>query len=154
MMECGTTTLEAKSGYGLDTATELKMLRVLQRAREESRLEISGTYCGAHAVPKGASAAEAMDNVIYEQIPALKREKNAGRLDVMENIDVFCEKGVFAVHQTRKILMAGRQELNLVINFHAEELNRLNSAEMGAEIGSQAMSHLEEVRYGREEIQR
>merc|ERR1719468_232843 len=97
MMRSGTTTVECKSGYGLNTETELKMLRVLELARSKVPIEISSTFCGAHSVPKGMSAEEATKDVIANQ----NKELN------VENIDVFCEKGVFELDDSRKILTAG-----------------------------------------------
>lgn len=143
MLRCGTTTAECKSGYGLDAQSELKLLRVLQRAKQRLPIEISVTFCGAHAVPKGKTAAEATEDVLENQLPAVHRLMKSGQLDV-ENIDVFCEDGVFDVDQTRKILKTG-QQLGLRINFHGDELHPMLSAEMGAELNATAISHLEEI---------
>ncbi|KAK7824921.1 hypothetical protein U0070_014127 [Myodes glareolus] len=108
MMRAGTTLVECKSGYGLNLETELKMLRVIERARRELPLGISATYCGAHSVPKGKTAIEATDDIIHNHLPRLKDLGRNGDLH-LDNIDVFCEKG------------------------------------LGAELGAQAISHLEEV---------
>ncbi|XP_037779853.1 probable imidazolonepropionase isoform X2 [Penaeus monodon] len=143
MSTAGTTLVECKSGYGLDVSTELKMLRALERARPLASLTISSTFCGAHSVPRGMTADEATRSVIEDQIPAVKAAMVSGELNV-DSIDVFCEKGVFSVDQTKRILEAGKGE-GLLINFHAEELHPLKSAEMGAALGAEAMSHLEEV---------
>ncbi|CAG5115269.1 unnamed protein product [Candidula unifasciata] len=143
MIQSGTTLVECKSGYGLDLENEIKMLRVLERARRESKIDISSTYCGAHAVPKGKTADEATKDIITKQIPAIRQQIDAGKLHV-DNIDVFCEKGVFDLCQSKAILQAGK-EAHLQINFHGEELHRLGSAEMGAELEAKAISHLEEI---------
>lgn len=143
MSQSGTTLVECKSGYGLDLENEVKMLRVIDQARKKVPVEISSTYCGAHAVPKDTTAAAATKDVLEKQIPYITSLVKAGELQV-ENIDVFCEKDVFDVPQSRAILKAGK-EAGLQVNFHGEELNRLNSAEMGAELGANAISHLEEV---------
>lgn len=143
MLQAGTTLLEAKSGYGLDTENETKMLKVLERAKNEGPVEISSTYCGAHAVPRGLTAAEATSDIINKQLPSLKSLMSSGELHV-DNIDVFCEKGVFELADTEKILKAGK-EIGLEINFHAEELNQLNSVELGVSLGARAASHLEEI---------
>jgi len=145
MIKQGTTLVECKSGYGLDYETELKMLRVIERAKKDDNIliDISSTYCGAHAVPENKTAQEATNDILQNQIPLLKKEILEGRLDV-DNIDVFCEKGVFNCEQTRQILEAGK-EIGLQINFHADELSPLGGAELGAELGAVGISHLEEI---------
>lgn len=143
MMSAGTTCVECKSGYGLDTETEIKMLKVIETAKREHPLTISSTFCGAHAIPKGSTAEKASEDVINNQLPAIKRLMKEGQLHV-DNIDVFCEKGVFDLEQSRAILEAGKAA-GLQINFHGDELHPLNGAEMGAELGALAISHLEEI---------
>uniref|UniRef100_A0A8D1ZSG9 imidazolonepropionase n=1 Tax=Sus scrofa TaxID=9823 RepID=A0A8D1ZSG9_PIG len=115
MMRAGSTLVECKSGYGLSLETELKMLRVIERARRE-----------------GKTAPEALQE--------LGRD---GEIRV-DNIDVFCEKGVFDREATRRILQSGK-DMGLQINFHGDELHPMKAAELGAELGAQAVSHLEEV---------
>ncbi|TKR58021.1 hypothetical protein L596_030649 [Steinernema carpocapsae] len=144
MLKAGTTTLEAKSGYGLDTETEMKMLDVIEMANAIFPLEFSATFCGAHAIPKDSDEWLQTELIINEMIPRIVEEKANGNMTCVENIDVFCEKGVFEVDSSRRILMAGKSA-GLRINFHADELTRLGGAEMGAEIGARAMSHLEEI---------
>ncbi|XP_015230932.1 PREDICTED: probable imidazolonepropionase [Cyprinodon variegatus] len=143
MQRAGTTLVECKSGYGLELQTELKMLEVIEEARSSLPINISSTYCGAHAVPKGKTAAETTEDILQVQLPRLKELMSAGRLQV-NNIDVFCEQGVFDLESSRAILQAGK-EMGLNINFHGDELHPMNSAEMGAELGALAISHLEEV---------
>ncbi|XP_060633273.2 probable imidazolonepropionase [Anolis sagrei] len=143
MMRAGTTLVECKSGYGLNLETEIKMLRVIERARRELDIGISSTYCGAHSVPKGKTAMEAADDIINFHLPKLKELELNGEIHV-DNIDVFCEKGVFDLNSTRKILQAGK-DMGLQINFHGDELHPMKSAELGAELGAQAVSHLEEI---------
>ncbi|RCN42739.1 imidazolonepropionase [Ancylostoma caninum] len=144
MLRNGTTTLEAKSGYGLDTESELKMLHVLSRVPEVTSLEISATFCGAHAVPKGSTEQEHVKLICEEMLPAIEKARAAGQLKNLENIDAFCEKNVINVENTKKILEAG-EKLGLAANFHAEELSCIGGAEMGASVGARAMSHLEEI---------
>lgn len=139
----GTTLVECKSGYGLDVDTEVKMLRVIERAKRDMAIGISSTYCGAHAVPKNTTAEDATRDVLEKQIPEIQRLMLDDSLHV-DNIDVFCERGVFDIAQTRSILEKGK-ELGLTINFHGDELHPTGSAEMGAEIGARAISHLEEI---------
>ena len=143
MLRHGTTLLEAKSGYGLDAENEIKMLEVIENAKTAQAIEISSTFCGAHAIPKGKSLLEASNDVISNQLPALRDQISKGELRV-DSIDVFCEKGVFDIEETRRILQAGAQ-MGLEINFHGDELNPLNAAELAAELNSRAISHLEEI---------
>ncbi|XP_016849228.2 probable imidazolonepropionase isoform X2 [Anolis carolinensis] len=143
MMRAGTTLVECKSGYGLNLETEIKMLRVIERARRELDIGISSTYCGAHSVPKGKTATEAADDIINFHLPKLKELELNGEIHV-DNIDVFCEKGVFDLNSTRRILQAGK-DMGLQINFHGDELHPMHSAELGAELGAKAVSHLEEI---------
>nr|XP_057923381.1 probable imidazolonepropionase [Doryrhamphus excisus] len=143
MRRAGTTLVEVKSGYGLELHTELKMLEVIEEARRTVPINISSTYCGAHAVPKGKSVEEATEDILKVQLPKLKERISAGTLCV-DNIDVFCEKGVFDLGATRSILQAGK-DMGLNINFHGDELHPMNSAQLGAELGALAISHLEEV---------
>jgi imidazolonepropionase len=101
MLKAGTTLLEAKSGYGLEDAeAELKMLRVLVRAERETPLEISATFCGAHAIPRGRDEQQQTELIVREMVPAIGRLKANGQLANCENVDVFCEKGVFELAST------------------------------------------------------
>ncbi|XP_041457895.1 probable imidazolonepropionase isoform X2 [Lytechinus variegatus] len=143
MLRCGTTTVECKSGYGLDADTEIKMLRVLEQAKRDIPIEISSTYCGAHAVPKGMTVQEATQDIINVQIPRIQELMNKGDLQV-ENIDVFCDKGLFEVEETKSILEAG-MKAGMAINIHGDELHYVKAAELAASLGARAVSHLEEV---------
>ncbi|KAG7244114.1 hypothetical protein INR49_004931 [Caranx melampygus] len=133
MQRAGTTLVECKSGYGLELHTELKMLEVIEAARRSLPINISSTYCGAHAVPKGKTVAEATDDILHVQLPRLRQLMSAGTLRV-DNIDVFCEQGVFDLGSTRSILQAGR-DLGLNINFHGDELHPMNSAQAASASG-------------------
>ncbi|KAI1732515.1 amidohydrolase family domain-containing protein [Ditylenchus destructor] len=145
MLKSGTTLLEAKSGYGLNMETEIKMLRVLNVASKSTPLEVSATFCGAHAIPSGSTEEKQTQLIVDEIIPELKRIKQMNNdLETLENIDVFCEKNVFEIESSRKILMAGKKA-GLRINFHADELSQLGGAELAAEIKGAAVSHLEEI---------
>nr|ACO10503.1 Probable imidazolonepropionase [Caligus rogercresseyi] len=143
MLRSGTTTVECKSGYGLNLETEMKMLKVIENGRQQIPIEISSTYCGAHSVPKGMTALEATEDIITKQIPAILEGNASGQLSV-ENIDVFCEKGVYSVEQSKRLLEIGRNG-GLLINFHGDELSPLGGAEMGAALGAKAIFHLEEI---------
>jgi imidazolonepropionase len=100
MLRSGTTLLEAKSGYGLTLESELKMLRVLDEAREHVPMEISATFCGAHAIPRGKTEQEQSELIVNEILPEIGRLKAMGQLANTENADVFCEKGVFELEST------------------------------------------------------
>lgn len=141
MLRAGTTLVEAKSGYGLNADTEIKMLRVIERAKAVQPLHIVANYCGAHSVPKGSTADEATADVIERQLPEIMRLKASGEINP-EQIDVFCEKGVFTTAQARAICEAG-QRAGLGVNFHGDELNYTGSCEMAGEIGAVAVSHVE-----------
>ncbi|OWF34675.1 probable imidazolonepropionase [Mizuhopecten yessoensis] len=143
MMKTGTTLVECKSGYGLNKETEVKMLKVIDRARREIPIGISSTFCGAHAVPKGGNSEDATNDVISVQLPCIRDMMDRKELHV-DNIDVFCEQGVFDIDQSRRILTAGKN-MGLQINFHGDELHPLEGAKMGAELGALSISHLEEI---------
>lgn len=98
MLRSGTTLLEAKSGYGLNIETELKMLRVLNVASKSTPLEVSATFCGAHAIPSGSTEEKQTQLIVDEILPEIKRIKQENDdLETLENIDVFCEKNVFEI---------------------------------------------------------
>jgi imidazolonepropionase len=143
MMRSGTTTLEGKSGYGLERDTELKMLRVLHRANAAHPLSVVSTFCGAHAVPAGTSSQEAMRDVIDCQLPAVLKEREEGKNSVVA-IDVFCETGVFSHEESREILAAGRAA-GLRLNFHGDELSCTHSGELAGSLEAHAVAHLEHV---------
>ena len=143
MAKNGTTLVESKSGYGLEKETELKMLRVIEKAKSLQPIEISSTFCGAHSIPSGKSEQDALHDVLEHQLPAVVASMKKGEITV-DSIDVFCEKGVFEVESSKSILLEGKKN-GLMINFHAEELNYVGGVEMGASIGAQAISHLEEI---------
>ncbi|CAJ0951714.1 unnamed protein product [Ranitomeya imitator] len=119
------------------------MLRVIEQAQRKVEIGISCTYCWAHSIPKGKTAKEAADDIIDLHLPAFKHLAINGRIHV-ENIDVFCEKGVFDLESTRRILLAGK-DIGLHLNFHGGELNLMHAAELGAELEALAVSHLEEI---------
>jgi imidazolonepropionase len=144
-LRLGTTLLEAKSGYGLELETELKMLKVIQQAHDMHPVDLVANYCGGHSVPKGSTASEATHDIIHHQLPEIMRAKAGLGLTSLELIDVFMEKGVFEGEDTKLILKAG-QAAGLGINFHGDELSAIQAAELGAELNATAISHLEHVR--------
>lgn len=131
----GTTTVEVKSGYGLDTETELRMLSVIDRADDAHPIDVVPTYMGAHAVPDGRTTDNYVEEVVTEQLPAVERQ------GVAEFCDVFCEEDVFSVEQSRRVLTAG-QEHGLTPKVHAEEFVRLGGAQLAAELGATSADHL------------
>jgi imidazolonepropionase len=137
-LRCGTTTVEAKSGYGLTVEDELKILRVMRRLREAVRLEIVPTFLGAHAVPRELSPDEYLDIVITEMLPRVTAEKLA------EFCDVFCERGYFDIDQSRKILSAAKK-LGLSLRGHADQLTNSGGAKLMAEMGATTADHLEQT---------
>lgn len=137
-LRCGTTTIEAKSGYGLTVEDELKTLRVMRRLNEENRLEIVPTFLGAHAVPREMDANEYIDLVIDEMLPRIAKEKLA------EFCDVFCEHGYFTIEQSRRILTAARK-LGLWLRIHADQLSNSGAAQLAAELNTTTADHLEKT---------
>jgi imidazolonepropionase len=139
----GTTTLEAKSGYGLDWKSELKTLVVLAELHQEQALDISATFLGAHMVPKEyRGRADAYVRLLADRwIPAVATASLA------EFCDVFCDRGAFTVEQARKILMAGRA-CGLVPRIHAEQLARTGAARLAIEVEAASADHLEQIDRG------
>ncbi len=137
----GTTTTEVKSGYGLTTADELKMLEAAKRLGETQPVEVHATFCGAHEVPpeyKGRTDAY-VDLVVNEMLPAVAEQK------VARYVDVFCEDGVFSVAQARRVLEAGARS-GLRAKFHADEFVTLGGAELAAEVRALSADHLLKAR--------
>ena len=133
----GTTTVEIKSGYGLDTLNELKMLRVIEQVGRFSPLDVVPTFLGAHAVPEDyrGRTDDFVDLVIEEMLPAVIEQK------IARYCDVFCEKGVFSIAQGRKILAAAKG-LGLGIKIHADEVHDLGGASLAADLGAISADHL------------
>ncbi len=133
----GVTTVEIKSGYGLDKETELKQLRVIRKLNEEAAQDVVSTFLGAHAIPdefKG-NANGYIDYLIDEVLPTVAEEKLA------DFCDVFTESSVFNVEQSKKILLAA-QKLGLPSKIHADEIDPLGGSELAGEIGAVSAEHL------------
>ena len=137
-LRCGTTTTEAKSGYGLTLEDELKILRVMERLNKETPLEIVPTFLGAHAVPRGMDADEYIELMLAQMLPRIAREKLA------EFCDVFCERGYFDVERSRRILTAAR-EFGLRLRIHADQLSNSGGAKLAAELEATTADHLEKT---------
>jgi imidazolonepropionase len=138
LLRCGTTTVEAKSGYGLTVEDELKILRVMRELKEEVRLEIVPTFLGAHAVPRELSPDKYLDIVVTEMLPRITAEKLA------EFCDVFCERGYFDIDQSRKILSAAKNA-GLSLRGHVDQLTNSGGAKLMAEMGATTADHLEKT---------
>jgi imidazolonepropionase len=137
MLRCGTTTCEAKSGYGLTEEDELKMLRVVRTLAAEQPIELSPTFLGAHDVPREYRERQRayVDLVIRRMIPAVAR---AG---LAEWCDVFCERGVFTPEESREILTAAR-EAGMKLRIHADELSASGGSAVAADLEVRSADHL------------
>lgn len=137
MLKHGTTTVEAKSGYGLNLKDEIKCLEVIQRLDKEHPVTVVSTFLGAHAIPPEyeRNADEYVKLVIDEMIPAVANQKLA------EFCDVFCEKAVFNRNQSRQILLHGKK-YGLRPKLHADEMTHFGGAELAAEIEAVSAEHL------------
>ena len=136
----GTGAVEIKSGYGLTTADELKMLRVIRRIRETAPLAVRATFLGAHAVPRAyvGRQEEYVDLVCNEMLPAVAAEGLA------DFVDVFCDEGFFTVEQTARIMKAGRK-LGMRAKIHANELAVSGGVQVGVEYDALSVDHLERM---------
>lgn len=137
MLSFGVTTVEGKSGYGLDADTELKQLSVMAELDRQHPVDVVRTFMGAHAIPaeyKGRTD-EFVDYLLNEVLPLVAQRQLASFCDV------FCEKGVFSVEQSRRLLTAA-QSLGLQAKVHADEIVTLGGAELAAEIGALSAEHL------------
>ncbi|MEW9109829.1 MAG: imidazolonepropionase [Cytobacillus gottheilii] len=136
-LKYGVTTVEAKSGYGLDWEHEKKQLEVAKKLHDTHAVDVISTFMGAHAVPREFKGREDefVDIIIHEMLPKVAEEKLA------EFNDVFCEKGVFTPEQSRKILEAGKQ-YGLTPKIHADEIEPYEGSELAAEVGAISAEHL------------
>ena len=134
----GTGAIEIKSGYGLTVEGELKMLRVIKRLKEKSKLHIRSTFLGAHAypLPYKNNHPGYIDQIIGEMLPAIAAEQLA------DYIDVFCEKDFFSAEETEKICRAGMQ-YGLKPKLHVNQLNSIGGIETGLRLNALSLDHLE-----------
>jgi imidazolonepropionase len=137
-LRAGTTTVEAKSGYGLTTEDELKILRAIRRLNDETPLRFVPTFLGAHDVPDEyrSRRKEYIELITEEMLPLVSGEKLA------EYCDVFCEKRVFTPDESREILEAARR-FGLGIRVHADQLTLSGGAQLAARLGAVTADHLE-----------
>ena len=138
MMLKGTGCIEIKSGYGLNTADELKMLRVIKRMKETLPVKIVSTFLGAHAVGRQYTQSEYVNLIIDEMIPEVGRQKLA------DYIDVFCDTGFFTVEETARILEAGAK-WGMLPKIHADELASSGGVEVGVAHNALSVDHLERM---------
>ena len=140
ILRCGTTTMEAKSGYGLTPDDELKMLRVIRRLNETTPIEFVPTFLGAHAVPEEFSGrmAEYVELVASEMIPQVTSQNLA------EYCDIFCEHGYFDGEAARRVLGAATTA-GLKLRIHADQLTNSGGAVLAAQLGACTADHLEQT---------
>lgn len=136
-LSLGTTTVEIKSGYGLETESELKMLAAIGRAAAASPMDVAATFLGAHAIPTEykEDPDAFVDLVVEEMLPAVKDQ------GIATSCDVFCEEGVFTLAQGRRILAAA-QDLGMAVKLHADEVFDLGGAGLAAELKAVSADHL------------
>lgn len=137
MIAHGSTTIEAKSGYGLDRDTELRILETIMKLGNDYPVDLVPTYLGAHAVPPEFTgrADDYVDFMLRDVMPEVARRKLA------DFCDVFCERGVFDVDQSRRILLAAKG-LGMKPKIHADEIHTTGGAELAAEVGALSADHL------------
>lgn len=141
MLSLGTTTAEIKTGYGLDTPTEVKMMQAILALMEQSPMTITPTFLGAHAVPPEHDLASYADYLIDDTLPAI--------IDLLKGIpqpyfvDVFCEKGVFDVETSRRILQTSHEQGAMGIKAHVDEFVNLGGVTMAVDLGAVSVDHLD-----------
>ena len=137
-LQNGTTTIEAKSGYGLTIEDELKILRVIRRVGAETPLETVSTFLGAHAVAPESDRARYLDLVVDEMLPRVAGERLA------EYCDVFCERNYFSIDDSRRLLEAAKRH-RLKLRMHIDQLTNGGGAKLAAELGAETADHLEQT---------
>lgn len=137
MLRHGTTTCEAKSGYGLNLETELKQLRTVKDLNKAQPILLVSTFMGAHALPEEYryDRNAYIDLLIHQMLPKVAEEKLA------EFCDIFCESGVFSADEARRLLKAA-QMLGLGAKIHADEINAIGGSELAGELGAVSAEHL------------
>lgn len=131
----GTTTLEAKSGYGLSVEDEIKSLKVIKKINDKLSLDLIPTFLGAHDIPAGFKSDEYVDLICKEMIPQVSEQKLA------VFCDVFCEEGYFNINQSKKILETAK-DFNLKPRIHADEFNYFGASELAVNMNASSADHL------------
>ena len=141
LIKMGTGAIEIKSGYGLTLESELKMLRVIKRLKENTEVSIKATFLGAHALPKEYKDNKEgyMDLVINEMLPKVAEENLA------DYVDIFCEKGYFTVEDTIRLLEAAKK-LGIQSKTHVNQFNSIGGVEASVKLGALSVDHLEEMK--------
>ena len=136
MLKNGVTTIEGKSGYGLNLKTEIKQLKVMKKLNEEHPLDIISTFMGAHSTPKEFDSTQDYTNyLIEEMLPEIANENLA------EFNDVFCDKGAFSIEQSKNIMKKAK-DLGFELKIHADEIAAVGAAELAAEMEAVSAEHL------------
>jgi len=137
MLEYGVTTVEGKSGYGLDKDTELKQLRAIQNINQSHAIDIVPTFLGAHLVPKEykGKAKEYLDFILNEVLPIVKLENLA------EFVDIFCEEEIFDIEQSKAYLSKAK-EMGFEVKLHADEIVDIGGASLAVELNATSADHL------------
>lgn len=137
LIRWGTTTVEIKSGYGLDTKTEIKILRVIKKLQQtnKDRITIIPTFLGAHAIPSGIKKSTYIKTVVNEMIPKIAQENLA------QFCDVFCENFVFNAQASKRILLEAKK-YGLIPKIHADEIENSGGAEIAGEVSAISAEHL------------
>lgn len=135
MRAMGVTCAEIKTGYGLDTRTELKQISVVDQLKKAQKMRIVGTFMGLHAVPRGMNADEYTDECIRESLPA------AAGTGVCEFADAFVERGAFSAEQAKRYFLKAKQ-LGFSLKVHADEMTPSGGTRLGVELGAKSADHL------------
>ncbi|KAH9283677.1 putative imidazolonepropionase [Echinococcus granulosus] len=143
MASKGTTTIECKTDYSSNWATEKKILRVLTKLKRTIPLDISITYFAASILPKNLTSDSIVEDVVNTRLPDLQRSIENGEI-IVDSVDVKCAEGFFTVEQSRQILCKA-QAMGLRLNFHAESISNGSSAGLAASLMARAVSHLDEM---------
>ncbi|MCO7125295.1 imidazolonepropionase [Sporolactobacillus shoreicorticis] len=140
MVRLGITTVEGKSGYGLDMETELRMLRVMKKLNTDHLVDVVPTYLGAHAIPREFKA----NHQAYIQFMIDKVIPEVAKGHLADFCDVFCEEGVFSIAESRRLLNAAKDH-GFLLKIHADEIESMGGAELAAEVGTVSADHLLEA---------
>ena len=140
IMKMGTGAVEIKSGYGLTLESEIKMLKVIKRLKENTDITIKSTFLGAHAIPKEFKTNKAgyMDLVINTMLPQVAKENLA------DYVDIFCEKGYFTIDDTKRLLNAANK-LGIKAKTHVNQFNTIGGVKTSVDLGAISVDHLEQM---------